>query len=968
MSLVRSDSVLVAKRLPVQLSSTRFGPLLAAGIHTPPEALSVPQSEPVIARSVLLSKCQPDKRSVANKIQDAEASQHRELEHIRSSLPQYLLERKCQCLLQNLTPAQIQTSRHSTRYYASGSQAGKRKRPGDHNSWLFNELTHCSSRLAGAKYSKFTHSTFGVHLCRSCFCHVYDISISKFDKARSTARDATVAQGSDVVLAESLRSLTTRDRLESVGRTTMRCFCDQLADECEAMPHQLEVGDEASATFDVNAESNMHHNETRYFPACYTFKSMYAEYCEHVSTLFSRTLKPFEYDHFRKTMKKLYPLCSALPKTSVLFKCITCAGLRAEFDGCTDERVKLACLHYMKAHKVRFKRSRQNYAQTIAYSLSNPAQLLSNIIDGMDQQKCCSPRIANCRADLPKNCQMKFHVIGSLVHGCKMFAFCLVSSKWAQAGPQLTVTVILKTLRRCVDLNGFLPQDYHLQLDNPSGENKNHDVLAFMSLLADWDVFTICTLEFGVTGHTHLDIDQAFSRLSVSLSLGHLTVADFFERVGAGFTHCGAPTEAISCNELVNWHLASSPLVHEFSGVSRPLLFKFSKDICGKVVVHYKSHCDKQQWKGGDQVFKVPMPMSTSSAYDWPFVPVDSTLLLSNMAKLSPYVPAGQRAHMLSSWAAFAAAEDSAAASMCKACMSLRSASKAADSAVYQLEKVLRKSYTALSGQDVPSTQKTQLAKLRVEKRTARSACDSHVSGCHGNENSDFAWLKAFAGAPVELRRPKQRHAPGASGGPECPLPEATHGTSSCNDERLLRITEKYEVASSDDDDCSMFGHKGAHKGASASALHDTHELGGCDIKRGQYLAILLECVPGEKGTAEWGVVRVVDGPNAASNEVFKASVLDCVANGVVVESGGVASSNNKRWLLRRGGVARYVAATYFPDPLLQKYVADTCFFDFLLQKVSSRYLLFVLFAATTTNNGSQMLLSALMSALCCAT
>jgi len=927
MSLARFDSVLAAKRLPVPISSTRFGPLLNPLVHTPPEVQSLPPSEPVLARSTLLSKCQSGKRSLANKIQDAEASRQQELEGIHSLLSPYLHTKKCKCALHKLTPTQIQTSRHSTRYYSSGIQVGKRKCPGDHNSWLFNELTHCSSLPAGAKYCKFVHLTFGIPLCRSCFCHVYDLSTSKFDKARAAAQAATVAQGSDVVLAESLQSLTKRDRFESIGRSTMRCFCDQLANECEAMPHQLEVGDEASATFDVNAESHMHHNETRFFPACYTFRSMHAEYCEHVSTLFSGRLEPFVYDHFRKTMQSLYPLCLPLPKNSVLFKCTTCAGLRAEFDGCTDERVKLACLHYMKAHKVRFKRSRQNYAQTIAFSLSNPAEILSDIIDGMDQQKCCSPRIANCRADLPKNCQMKFHVIGSLVHGCKMFAFCLVSSKWAQAGPQLTVTVILKTLRRCVDINGFLPSSYHLQLDNPSGENKNHDVLAFMGLLVDWDVFTTSILEFGVTGHTHLDVDQAFSRLSVSLSLGHLTVADFFERVGSGFTHCGTPTEAISCDELLNWHLASSAHVHEFSGVSRPLLFRFSKGLCGKVVVHYKSHCDKQQWKGGDQVFKVPMPRTTSSAYDWPFVPVDTTLLLSNMAKLAPYVPELQRAHMLSSWAAFANAEDAAAASMCRECMSLRSASKAADSAVYQLEKVLKKSYTTLSGEDVPSAQKAQLAKLRVEKRTARSACDSHVSGCHGNENSDFVWLKTFAGAPVEMRRPKQRHAPGASDEPGSPLLEAPHGASSRNDERLLRIKEKYEVASSDDDDCSMFAHKGAHNGANASASHGAHELGGCNIKRSQHLAILLECTPGERGTAEWGVVKVVDAPSAGSNGCFKASVLDCVVSGDVVESGGGGSHNGKRWLLRRGAMTWCVAATYRFDSLLpEKYVLKTYF------------------------------------------
>ena len=78
---------------------------------------------------------------------------------------------------------------------------------------------------------------------------------------------------------------------------------------------------------------------------------------------------------------------------------------------------------------------------------------------------------------------------------------------------------------------------------------------------------------------------------------------------------------------------------------------------------------------------------------------------------------------------------------------------------------------------------KGQLAKLRVVKHTARSACDSHVSGCHDNENNDFVWLMEFAGFPVGMRRPKQRHAPGAIDEPGSPLLEASHGTSSRNDE-----------------------------------------------------------------------------------------------------------------------------------------------------------------------------------------
>ena len=607
MSLSRSQSLaLPAKTHVTPISSSRFEIVFTprlGNITNQPLHNHTLRCEPVVARSTILSRCKPNKPTVIDKLEASLIAQQEELETIRSTRDAYIDAKKCKCDLPSLTSSQIQTSRHSTRYYGAGKTKGKRKSPADHATWLYNEICH-STLPCGApdeptrKWHKFKHSTYGVALCRQCFCYVYGFSESKFAKCRKATEDAKALHGADTVLAETLTSLVKRSGTESIGAIILRCFCDKLATECEAMPHQMDVGDVATATFDVNEESNMQHNETRYYPACYTFTSMHLEYSEDVRTKFIDGLGPYTYQHFKDTMQKKYPLCKTLPKGSVLFKCVVCAGLRAEFDGCTDERVKLVCLHYMKAHKHRFKASRRNYAETIAYSLSNPALLLSCIIDGMDQQKCCSPRIPNSRADLPKNCQLKFHVIGSLVHGCKMFAFCLVSSKWAQAGPQLTVTVIVKTLRRCVDINGFLPASFHLQLDNPSGENKNHDVVAIMALLVDWTVFLDSILEFGVTGHTHFDIDQAFSRLSVSLSLGHLTVADFFDRIRNGFTHYSATTEAIACNELMNWHLASNTHVHEFSGVSQPLLFKFSKGVCGNVVVHYKSHCGKQQWKG----------------------------------------------------------------------------------------------------------------------------------------------------------------------------------------------------------------------------------------------------------------------------------------------------------------------------------------------------------------------------------
>ena len=58
----------------------------------------------------------------------------------------------------------------------------------------------------------------------------------------------------------------------------------------------------------------------------------------------------------------------------------------------------------------------------------------------------------------------------------------------------MEVTAILKTLRCCVDLYGYLPPTHNSQLDNPTGENKNNDVFSFLGALVEWGVFNLVHL------------------------------------------------------------------------------------------------------------------------------------------------------------------------------------------------------------------------------------------------------------------------------------------------------------------------------------------------------------------------------------------------------------------------------------------------------------------------------------------
>lgn len=861
----------------VDVGDTRFATALSSIISSTP-GVSIVEAPPVLPRASLLMRRNSKSTHIHDEIIASRLAAKDELATITVELNALIRSKKCLCNTNSLSPQDVQSLRHSTRYYIQGPDSGKSKTPADHNLWLISCIMQSRKRKIGTGNEPISishasrHAVLGLIVCTKCFITLFGISKSKYDRCVTELKAQINSHGSCTVLSEQLGTLEKSVKFETLGATFLRKSCDMFASECEAMPHQLVDGDVESSTFSLDETSRMEHNETRYYPSCYSFMSMHSEYVIAANDKFRGSPPPFKYDHFYKTLNRLYPNCRPLPRTSVLFKCPKCSNLRAEFDGCNDERVRLLCLHYMKRHKHAFRQSRQYYADTIARCISNYPHEMSHIVDGMDQNKCCTPRIANSRMEIPRGCQVKFHVIGSLVHGVKLFAFCLVSSKWAQAGPQMTVTVILKTLRRCVDLNGYLPPIYNLQLDNPTGENKNHDVFSFLGVVVEWDVFCIVNLTFGIPGHTHFDIDQCFSRLSVALGKGHLTIDEFFECIRNGFTHHDSPTEATHCGELANWHLASAPYTHEFSGITKPYLFRFSKDSCGHVVVHYKSHCDKPTWKGGARVFKKHIPLDTLQVCDWPFVPIDGAVVQANMQNLAPSVPSSRRSLFLSSWAAFIAAEVGANAHTCATCTSLRMSSKCADTAVYQMEKGLRKSYKSLSTLHVPIDLYGKLSEARSHKRTKRALCDKHVSKCLHTNNDDFAWLQRFAKAPIVQRQPdcglSAPKAPAPQSGSECPDSDQT----SIIDEKLARLKDMHEAESSSDDDESRFCHKSAQPSKQRCAPTG---VVSCNITPGGHMAVLVEAVPGDRSTAEWAAVKVVAAASTEDVGSFTASVLD---------------------------------------------------------------------------------------------
>jgi hypothetical protein len=165
---------------------------------------------------------------------------------------------------------------------------------------------------------------------------------------------------------------------------------------------------------------------------------------------------------------------------------------------CTDWDIKIskgrtARRAYYKrkkaCHMVRQENERRKYYKHRWKSRSRSHRYFSVIVDGMDQNKTDILRLKRetaASSNLPK---LNVSVIGVISHGHEPHATAyLVPSEYPKDS-SFTMQVVLLTIIRALERNGFLPPVFYLQLDNTSRENKNKTMMAFMSLLVEEGFF-----------------------------------------------------------------------------------------------------------------------------------------------------------------------------------------------------------------------------------------------------------------------------------------------------------------------------------------------------------------------------------------------------------------------------------------------------------------------------------------------
>ena len=133
-----------------------------------------------------------------------------------------------------------------------------------------------------------------------------------------------------------------------------------------------------------------------------------------------------------------------------------------------------------------YRQERQRYYTNRKIAIENPAEYLSIILDGMDQNKTNIPHLVR----VSKSCQnlwcLRTHLTGCLVHGAGNFGY-FNFLQWPHDA-NLTITTLLLTISE-IAKRGHLPSRLRLQMDNCVRENKNKYVLGFLSLLIEKRIF-----------------------------------------------------------------------------------------------------------------------------------------------------------------------------------------------------------------------------------------------------------------------------------------------------------------------------------------------------------------------------------------------------------------------------------------------------------------------------------------------
>ena len=228
------------------------------------------------------------------------------------------------------------------------------------------------------------------------------------------------------------------------------------------------------------------------------------------------------YSYFAKVWRADETLRNIICREHLPFaKCNLCIRQRQNAEKLRTAEEVLQHHEELRQHLTDVKKEKMYYYSNRARARREPDSIMSIIIDGADQSKFDLPHFKDRSHLLSESKLLKMHVYGALVHGAKGGAYAYVIPDHEEQGHNTTINVLHHILVRQLKRHKKLPPILKLQLDNTTKQNKGQFLYGYLDLLVEFGVFENVEVSFLPVGHTHEDIDQFFSRISVYLRSFH---------------------------------------------------------------------------------------------------------------------------------------------------------------------------------------------------------------------------------------------------------------------------------------------------------------------------------------------------------------------------------------------------------------------------------------------------------------
>lgn len=268
--------------------------------------------------------------------------------------------------------------------------------------------------------------------------------------------------------------------------------------------------------------------------------------------------------------------CLRVRKWIPFAKCDTCCKFRTSDSLCADCAVKRLLRKAQARHILDIKKERLVYTGNKNRGIKRSKEYLSIIVDGADQSDFGLPHSRERSHATEAAWKLGLKLYGVIVHGVGTWAF--TCPPHIGQGNNVTIQAIWHVLLEVVAMKGKLPPVLYLQLDNTTKQNKGRYLKAFLAILVHLGLFTRVIVGYLPVGHTHEDIDQLFSRISMYLRTHDaFCLTDFHKCISRAFYGVGGAVKCFHWKTVANISKWLKPYLLPASNLDGLMTFRHFK-------------------------------------------------------------------------------------------------------------------------------------------------------------------------------------------------------------------------------------------------------------------------------------------------------------------------------------------------------------------------------------------------------